>query len=212
MALTRAQLLAGDSSQGVVLSGEVQGVKQGVGVFIDVDGTISFDSTTALGVIKTNNPSAYNAYVWPTLSGVPAADAILRSDGAGNLFWSTDYVTITSAVGAANLPAGGDADRPLTPSAGQIRFNSQNTRLEFYDGANWVAVADAAAVPDVGLGLVIDSTYIKTSVPIQTGPPTVGSQPTEAVDGSTYWDDNLGAMFVYYDDGTSSQWVQVAPF
>lgn len=69
MALTRSQLLMGNSSQGVVLTGQVQGVRQGAGLLIAPDGTISFDSTTATGVLKTNNPSAYNSYIWPTSLG-----------------------------------------------------------------------------------------------------------------------------------------------
>ena len=212
MALTRSQLLAGDGSQGTVLSGQVQGVKQGVGVLILPDGTINFDSTTATGVVKLNNAGAYNAYVWPTLTGAPAAGTILQSDGAGGLTWTADYVTTTGATGAANLPVGVNSQRPVAATAGQIRFNDEETVLEYYSGTAWIAVADAAAVPDVGLGLVIDSTTIKASTPIQFGPPAVGSQPAEAVEGSTYWDDNLGAMFIYYNDGTSSQWVQVSPF
>jgi hypothetical protein len=26
-----------------------------------------------------------------------------------------------------------------------------------------------------------------------------------------YWDDNLGEMFIRYNDGTSTQWVQITP-
>ena len=85
MALTRAQLLMGNSSQGVVLTGQVQGVRQGVGVIIAADGTISFDPTTATGVLKTNNPSAYNAYVWPTTLG--AVGQQLQLGAAGALSW-----------------------------------------------------------------------------------------------------------------------------
>lgn len=206
MALTRAQLLAGDSSQGVVLSGEVQGVKQGVGVVISVDGTISFDGTTATGVVRTNNPAAYNAYVWPTLTGVPAADSILRSDGSGNLSWTNNYVLTTSSSGAANLPAGTTATRPPAPLQGQIRFNTENTQLELYTGAAWVSLF---TLNTVGLGLTLDNGVIKTSTPIASVPPTVGSAPAQAVVGSTYFDDEDGAIYIYYNDGASSQWVQV---
>ena len=85
MALTRAQLLMGNSSQGVVLTGQTQGVRQGVGVIIAADGTISFDSVTATGVLKTNNPTAYNAYVWPTTLG--AVGQQLQLGAGGTLFW-----------------------------------------------------------------------------------------------------------------------------
>jgi len=60
MALTRAQLISGDSAQGVVLPGEVQGVKQGAGILIATDGTISVDASSVVGLVKLNNASAFN--------------------------------------------------------------------------------------------------------------------------------------------------------
>lgn len=78
MALTRVQLLMGDSGQGNVVNGLVQGVKKGAGVNIAADGTISFDSVTATGVIKTNSLSAYNAYVWPSTSPTTPAGGYLK--------------------------------------------------------------------------------------------------------------------------------------
>lgn len=86
MALTRVQLLMGDSGQGNVINGFVQGVKKGAGVSIATDGTISFDSVTATGVIKTNNPSAYNAYVWPSTSPTTASGGYLKVVN-GTLSW-----------------------------------------------------------------------------------------------------------------------------
>ena len=55
MALTRAQLLMGNSSQGALLSGQVQAVKKGAGIAIANDGTISVDASTVTGLVKLNN-------------------------------------------------------------------------------------------------------------------------------------------------------------
>ena len=85
MALNRAQLVMGNSSQGVVLPGQIQGVTQGTGVSIAANGAISFDSTSATGVLKTNNPTAYNTYVWPTTVG--AAGQQLQIGAGGALSW-----------------------------------------------------------------------------------------------------------------------------
>ena len=215
MALTRSQLLAGDSSQGVTLSGQVQGVKQGVGVIILPDGTINFDASTATGVMRLNNAGAYNAYVWPTLAGAPAAGTILQSDGAGGLVWTTNYVPTTGPTGAAQLPVGLNAQRPATPVAGEIRYNSEEDVLEYYDGSGWVAVVAADPTPGpnptIGFGLAVSGTTIKVSIACTNPAPAVGSLSTEAIDGSLYWDDNLGLLFIRYNDGTSSQWVQVTP-
>lgn len=216
MALTRSQLLAGDSSQGIVLSGQVQGVKQGIGVLILPDGTINFDSTTATGVMRLNNAGAYNAYVWPTLAGAPAAGTILQSDGGGGVNWTANYVPTTGPTGAANLPVGLNAQRPVAPVAGQIRYNSEQGVLEYYDSTNWVAVVAVGPTPGpsptIGLGLAVSGTAIKVSIPIQFGPPAAGTLPAEAIDGSLYWDDNLGLLFIRYTDANNtSQWVQVNP-
>jgi len=52
-------------------------------------------------------------------------------------------VAITASDGAAELPVGGDADRP-TPEAGMLRFNSDSNQFEGYDGTAWGAIAGAA--------------------------------------------------------------------
>ncbi len=85
MSLTRAQLLMGDTSQGTVLRGQVQGVKRGVGVSISANGAISVDPTTITGVVKLNNPDAYNGYIWP--NGVGLANQVLTTDAEGVLRW-----------------------------------------------------------------------------------------------------------------------------
>ncbi len=259
MALTRAQLLAGNSSQGIVLGGEVQAVTAGVGIKIDPDGSLSIDATdpafndfvktnnsnayngyvwpnagatgasflftnstnqlswvspAASGFLLTNNSSAFNSYVWPTLATPPAANTILRTNGTGQVSWTDNYVATNGPTGSAQLPSGNNAQKGPGPyTAGQIRFNSEEDYLEYYDGGNWIAVVGAGPTPSatVGLGLEIDGTAIKVSISCQFGPPPSGSLPAEAIPGSMYWDDNLGLLFIRYFDGSSSQWVQVIP-
>lgn len=207
----------GNSSQGVLLPNQVQGVRQGVGVIILPDGTINFDSTTASGVMRLNNAGAYNAYVWPASALPPAAGTILQSDGTGAVNWTANYVPTTGPTGAGDLPVGAIAQRPTGTAlkAGQIRYNSETGALEYYNGANWISVVGVAPTPvpspTIGLGLAVSGTAIKVSIPVQFGPPAPGSLPAEAIDGSLYWDDNLGLLFIRYNDGTSTQWVQVIP-
>ncbi len=193
----------------------MQGVKQGVGVIIAADGTISFDSTSATGVMRLNNPSAFNGYVWPSGGPFPNNSIPQYTSGTGLINWTVNYVPTTGATGAAQLPVGVIAQRPLPPSLGQIRYNSETGALEFYDGFNWVSVLSVGPTPSpnptIGLGLAVSGTAIKLSVPIQFGPPAAGTLPAEAIPGSLYWDDNLGLLFIYYYDGSSYQWVQVTP-
>ena len=296
----------GNSSQGVVLSGQTQGVRQGVGVIIAADGTISFDSTTATGVLKTNNPTAYNSYVWPTTIG--GAGQQLQLGAAGALSWedpdqipwtakgqliagtgvgsstilnvgvdgsiliadstqtsglnyTTNFVATTSSTGAANIPAGPVGSRPSSPISGQFRFSTTSADMEFWDGTSWQTIAasqtglfvdktstngsavipagttaqrDSSPLPGyfrynsdtttmeywngttwtttgpvAGLGINIANNIIKTSLPAQFGPPPTGAGAGGAIDGSTYWDDTLGVSFIRYNDGTSTQWVQI---
>lgn len=105
MALTRVQLLMGDNSQGNVVGGLVQGVKKGAGVSIAADGTISFDSVTATGVIKTNSSSAYNSYVWPSTSPTAASGGYLKVVN-GTLSWVQSGTGDLGTVSSVELSGG----------------------------------------------------------------------------------------------------------
>jgi hypothetical protein len=84
MSLTRSQLIAGNSGQGIVLNGQVQGVTAGGGVQISSSGAISFNAATATGVVKLNNPGGFNGYIWPAAF---SAGGQLTVDTNGNLTW-----------------------------------------------------------------------------------------------------------------------------
>ena len=142
MALTRAQLIQGDSSQGTILSNTVQGVKGGgAGVAIANDGTISFVAATSTGVVKLNNGSGYNGYVWPSAAG--AAGSILYATTPSTLAWTTEFVSavLPKATAAAVIPAGTNLQRPGSPVAGLLRFNTESLVVEYYTGSGWTEVA-----------------------------------------------------------------------
>ena len=146
MALTRAQLIQGDSSQGTILSNTVQGVKGGgAGITIANDGTISFSAATSTGVVKLNNGSGYNSYVWPSAAG--AAGSILYAATPSTLSWTTEFVSavLPKATAAAVIPAGLESQRPGSPVAGLLRFNTESLVLEYYTGSGWSSVAAAGA-------------------------------------------------------------------
>lgn len=89
MALTRAQLLSGNDSQGIVLSGQVQAVTAGSGIQISGTGVLSINESdpTFNGFVRTNNGSAYNGYVWPGGATPFSAGQQLTVDATGNLSW-----------------------------------------------------------------------------------------------------------------------------
>jgi hypothetical protein len=193
--LTRAQLLAGDSGQGVVLPGQVQAVKAGTGILIGADGTISVDGTTVTGVVRLNNITAYNNYIWPNSTG--AAGQYLQLTASNILAWTNPSVYVNST-------------QPASPFVGGLWYDTSTSTLNIYQTSvaplGWTATAQPP-----GLGLVVSGSAVKVSIPIQFGPPVAGTLPTQAVDGSVYWDNNLGEMFIRYNDGTSTQWVQITP-
>lgn len=92
MALTRAQLISGNIADGAILANNPQGVRSGgAGIDIALNGVISVNSQTTVGLMKLGQtvPSAaaaFNGYTWPI--GPGAAGQQLETDGAGNLSWA----------------------------------------------------------------------------------------------------------------------------
>jgi hypothetical protein len=93
---------------------------------------------------------------------------------------------------------------------GELWYDTGSQVLKVYQTTvaptGWTAVSQQP-----GLGLVISGSAIKVSIPTQFGPPAAGTLPAEAVDGSLYWDNNQGLLFIRYNDGNTTQWVQVVP-
>jgi hypothetical protein len=50
-------------------------------------------------------------------------------------------ITVNTAVftttGAITLPKGTEAQQPVSPATGMIRYNTDSNRVEFYDGTSW---------------------------------------------------------------------------
>jgi hypothetical protein len=53
--------------------------------------------------------------------------------------YQTTVTTFNSST-AVGLPTGGNVARPGSPTAGQIRYNSDYNSVEFYNGSGWVSV------------------------------------------------------------------------
>jgi len=79
-----------------------------------------------------------------TTSNITAGN-VTASNINGNVY--TDYiypntttVTTFNSSTAIGLPTGGNVGRPSSPTAGQIRYNSDYNSVEFYNGSTWVNV------------------------------------------------------------------------
>jgi len=112
----------------------------------------------------------------------------------------------TAATGAARIPGGNTTARPSAPVTGMMRYNDTTlpASVEFWDSAAWSSVGGAGTA---GLGISVTGSIIKVSIPTVATPPVAGALAAQAVDGSLYWDKELGSLFIRYNDGTRVQWV-----
>ena len=74
------------------------------------------------------------------------------------------------------------------------------------DGTGLLTWSYGAFGEEPGLGLVVDGTALKISVPITSTAPVVGTGVNQATQGSLYWDPLCKDLYIYYDDGVTPDW------
>ena len=125
---------------------------------LTVNGTLNVGDIDSIGTIQANNFTTGDILIDDNFitTTVSNSDLELRAAGTGNIviddltiqdstISSTNSITLSPAsgavevngTGAVRLPIGTTAQRP-TPTAGQIRFNSEIGRFEGYNGTNWI--------------------------------------------------------------------------
>lgn len=150
MALSRAQLLAGDVS--VVLPGQPQGVIAGSGIAISNTGVISVDSSTATGLVKLNDPLGYNDYTWPQIPGV--SGQFLQTSGASGVLTWADAKGF-AVVTVQPQPA------PSPTDDGELWFDCSTGTLKIYQ----TCVAPGGWTDVNHSGLPVDPLQTTSSVP-----------------------------------------------
>jgi hypothetical protein len=100
-----------------------------------------------------------------------------------------------TGTGEVKLPVGATANRAgetgnTAALVGMLRYNTETNKFEGYSGASpnqsWSALGGSAAV--------------------SSGPPATQSE------GDLWYDTDDGRLFIYYNDGSSSQWVDTNPY
>ena len=111
-------------------------------------GTTTFNNTNTTNQISLEevavNPVAVTSVngqagvVSLSLDDIADVDTTSVADGAGLIKDGSDYVATTNNTGAMIMPVGTTAQRPGSPVQGMIRFNSDTSKFEGYDGTDWI--------------------------------------------------------------------------
>ena len=129
----------------------------------------SFGSVTVTGTVDGRDVAADGSKLDGIEAGadvtdtanVTAAGALMDSEVTNladvKAFDPADYVTETSPTGSAELPAGTDAQRDGSPSAGYIRFNTTSNFFEGYDGTAWGEIGGGADFSSVAEDILPDA-------------------------------------------------------
>jgi hypothetical protein len=90
-------------------------------------------------------------------------------------------VAKTSATGSAVVPTGTEAQRDGSPSAGYLRFNSDATSFEGYDGSAWGSIGGGATSD----AIYENSATIAENITIATGRNGMSTGPISVAGGVT---------------------------
>ena len=162
---------------------------------------------------------------------VPDAGALETAELGLNLvdrkLYSKDANGTVFEIGAAgDTPSG-----PTPPSdgnqLGDLFFDTFNNILLYWNGVDWVPVGtEAIALGDLndvelsdgsladGQILVYNgSEWVNADLDIPSGTVISETPPDNPASGQLWWNssDDSGRLFVYYEDGDSSQWVEASP-
>jgi hypothetical protein len=156
-----------------------------------VAGALYFNSVD--GVMKLYTGSAWvAAYVSGVASSIgftPAGAIAATNVQTAIEELDTEKVPRTSTTGAAVIPSGTEAQRP-TPATGQLRFNTDATSFEGYNGTEWGSIGGGAtsdAIYENSATITENITIVTGRNGMSTGPITINSGVTVTVEsGARY--------------------------
>lgn len=182
------------STSGVIFSGSTSGTTT-LQSLATATGTLTLPAATDTLVGRDTSDTLTNKTLTnPVINGFTGDTSVINV-GAGQLYKTVDgkigvgtsspsatlHIEATDAV---IIPIGTSSERP-TGENGMLRYNSELSSFEGYTSAGWGSIGGSVTVSDI--------------------------PPNSPVAGRLWWNSELGRMFVYYSDGTSSQWVDASP-
>lgn len=157
----------------------------------------STDSWTSSEHLDLANGKAYYINNTSVLSGTTLGSGVVNSSltSVGTLTGLTVSGDINmTGTGAIDVASGTAAERPGAPSAGMIRFNTDDTTFEGYNGTAWGAIGGGATGGGSDKWAVehdntVNSSYTITANRnvISAGPITIASGATVTVGSTSNW-------------------------
>lgn len=149
----------------------------------DVASTSTARTNLGLGTLATISPT-----------GTANATTFLRGDNA----WTTVSVTPTavsdqanSSTGYFDLPVGTTAQRPGSPTSGNMRYNTTTNSFEGYNGTAWGSIGGGAsaggAIYENTKTISANYTLTTSTNGLSVGPITVASGATVSVGSGQRW-------------------------
>lgn len=138
---------------------------------------------------------------------IPSANGNVNISSAGNanvLVITGTGVNVEGTLNSINLVTSGNANlTTLSVAANAIFANS--TRLTLGTGVGLVANGNLGLSGQVLTSNSTSTFWGNKGAAISNSAPTIANQ------GDMWWDTDIGTLFVYYDDGISTQWVEAVP-
>jgi hypothetical protein len=145
----RSIFLAGNATVGGLTSGRVTFAGSG-GLLSDAAG-LTWDGTNLTASQLRSSGLTSGRVTFAGASGLLSDSANLTWNGSA--FAITGALTATtdstfSSTGALTISKGNTSQRPGSPTSGMLRFNTQTSEFEGYNGTAWASVGGAAIVND----------------------------------------------------------------